>query len=519
MIFLDKQHDPKGNRELIARFTGSIDMVEAVRETDDLFESRKSGSEPFHYKIGGFKGLLKRFLLIKKAELLDARRGDTIVDKEGNPWPFWKGKLDGAMDSLHSQVSREASVKDYGAFGDGVTDDTEAFRRAIGNGRARVKIPQGIYIVKGIKLPSWTILEGEGKGMTTLKLHENAPKSEWVITNKHHFTGNRCILVQNMSLDWNVERIPAGRKTAAGNNRSSCLTYANVKYGWVKNVEAINAGLHAFDVSSAVYTYLGDGTRARKGSSYIWLDGLNGYGFGDDGVTTHHSDNILISNSHMCDPSGRAHKRGFSNSNGFEVDDGSRNVWLVNNSSTRCFGGVEIKAHHNSAAASNVYITGHISIHDNRSYNFRHIGHHKLEDPKSLTAYNIRAACLVAIAPVRTSLYEDSKARGMVVSGYTNVTVNHFRLIGDPAYNYREEPVIAVQYRARNVTFKNIALEGFKTAGHYIKIFGGPQRADSVALMDVKLDTDEADAVYAGSDLEDIQIGNITKAGSGTSFG
>ncbi len=166
-------------------------------------------------------------------------------------------------------------------------------------------------------------------------------------------------------------------KTSTWGNHSSCLTFANVTYGWVKEVEAINPGLHCFDVSSTLYNYGGDGYRARGSSKYVWLDGLNGHGFGDDGITTHHSDYIFISNSHMCDPSGRAHQKGFSNSNGIEIDDGSRNVLLAGNSTARCFGGVEIKAHHNSSAASNVVIIGHISVNDNRSFNFRHIGHHK----------------------------------------------------------------------------------------------------------------------------------------------
>src|SRR3954469_4047401 len=114
----------------------------------------------------------------------------------------------------------------------------------------------------------------------------------------------------------------------------------------------------------------------------------------------------LPSDSHMCDPSGRSHKKGFSNSNGIEVDDGSRNVLLVHNSSARCFGGVEIKAHQNSSAASNIQIVGHVSVNDNRSFNFRHIGHHKSTDAESQTAYNIMALNLVAIAPVYTELYK-----------------------------------------------------------------------------------------------------------------
>jgi len=257
---------------------------------------------------------------------------------------------------------------------------------------------------------------GAGKGKTTIKLHDIAPKGARLITNANHWKGNHHLIVQGMTLDWNVERLGDVKKTSTWGNHSSCLTYANVTYCWVKDVEGVNPGLHCFDISSTQYNYAGDGFRARGGSSYIWLDGLTGYGFGDDGITTHHSDYIFISNSHMCDPSGRAHQAGFSNSNGFEVDDGSRNVLLVNNSSARCFGGVELKAHQNSSAASNIQILGHISVNDNRSYNFRHIGHHKSTDTESKSAYNIMAVNLAAIKPIFTDLYKYSTPRGLVVS-------------------------------------------------------------------------------------------------------
>jgi hypothetical protein len=258
-------------------------------------------------------------------------------------------------------------------------------------------------------------LVGAGKGITTLKLHGEAAKGTRLVTNANHWKGNHHLFVQGMSLNWNIERLGDAPKTSTQGNHSSCLTFTNVTYAWVKDVEGINPGLHCFDISSTLYNYAGDSYRARGGSRYVWLDNLNGYGFGDDGITTHQSDYIYIGYSHMCDPSGRAHQEGFSNSNGFEIDDGSRNVVLFNNSSTRCFGGVEIKAHQNSSAAANVQIVGHISLHDNRSYNFRHIGHHKSTDAESKTAYNIKATNIAAISPIFSDLYKDSTPRGLVV--------------------------------------------------------------------------------------------------------
>src|SRR5690606_7657457 len=141
-------------------------------------------------------------------------------------------------------------------------------------------------------------------------------KRQRLLANRNFIRGNSHISVERLGLDWNVERLGNVSNTSAGNNFSSCLTYAHVTYGWVKEVAAVNPGLHCFDISSTVYNYGGDGRRARGGSRYVWLDRVNGWGFGDDGITTHPSDYIFISNSHLCDPSGRSHKKGFSNSNG-----------------------------------------------------------------------------------------------------------------------------------------------------------------------------------------------------------
>ncbi|PLT30537.1 pectate lyase [Peribacillus deserti] len=507
MIYLSKTHDPGKNKDLIKDYTGIDNIQQAIEETNQLFNQYKKEAPAIIPPFRGLQKLMGLFL-IKSAGIQDREWSHTPAVSEGTVYPEWKLLLDQEYQKLQNMIKREVDVTEFGAKGDGMTDCTEAFRKALGSGHVKVIVPEGIFVTRGIKLPSWSIITGKGKGKSVIKLHPQSSRSAWVITNKSHFKGNRNIAVEHLSLDWNVERLPQAIRTSAGNNRSSCLLFANVTYGWVKHTEGINPGLHCFDVSSTVYTYFGDGTRARGGSRYIWLDHLNGYGFGDDGITTHHSDDILISNSHMCDPSGRAHKKGSSNSNGIEVDDGSRNVWLLNNSTARCFGGVEIKAHHNASAAANVHIIGHLSINDNRSYNFRHIGHHKAGDPESLTAYNIKATNLVSIAPRYTDLYSESKPRGMVISGYRNVVVNGFTLIGDPEYDYHGEPVISVQYRARNIVLNSIEMSAFKTAGKYIKVFGGKQRADSVYIKNIKTDIGET-PILAGKEIEDITIKNV----------
>ncbi|MFL6556800.1 MAG: glycosyl hydrolase family 28-related protein, partial [Bacillus sp. (in: firmicutes)] len=325
MFYLEKNHDPRKNSAILAQFTNQLDLSKAIQETEQLF-NRLRGNEvsPRQKEIRHLTGSISQKMSTTLFRLLSttANSVDQVyikVDSEGNVIPDWKGLLDAEYSNLHSNLLREVNVVDFGAIGDGKTDNTLAFKKAIGNGRVKVVVPPGVFITKGIRLPSYTMLVGAGKGVTTIKLHDSVEKGTRLITNENHWKGNHHLFVGSLSLDWNVERLGDVAKTSTWGNHSSCLTYANVVYGWVKDVEGINPGLHCFDISSTLYNYAGDGYRARGGSKYVWLDNLNGFGFGDDGITTHHSDYIFISRCHMCDPSGRAHKKGFSNSNGIEV--------------------------------------------------------------------------------------------------------------------------------------------------------------------------------------------------------
>src|SRR4051794_26748077 len=513
MLHLDRTHDPRKNAELLAQITQNrLPIKKKILKTEQLFKQTcqksipvvptKLSKQPRSFSEKMMEGLFR--LLSKPSTLLNPSK--IMVDEKEDVFPDWKEKLDREFDQLLNHITREVNVMDFGAIGDGKTDCTAAFQKAMGNGRVKVIVPEGVFITKGIRLPSWTYLKGAGKGVTTLKLHHQAPKDTRLVTNANHWKGNHHLFVEALSLDWHIERLGNTTKTSTGGNHSSCLTYANVTYGWVKDVEGINPGLHCFDISSCLYNYAGDGYRARGGSKYVWLDQLNGYGFGDDGITTHHSDYIFISDSHMCDPSGRSHKKGFSNSNGIEVDDGSRNVLLVHNSTARCFGGVEIKAHQNSSAASNVQIVGHISVNDNRSYNFRHIGHHKGSDARSKTAFNILACDLVSIEPIFSDLYKESTPRSLVVSGYQNVVIHHFWSIGDPDYDYKNNPVVAIQYRARNIVLNQLSFKNFNKAGAAIKIFGGENRADIIKIQNVTTDDSFSKVFAIGSDITEIKI-------------
>lgn len=511
MLKWDNNHQPINNGRLIDELLGTHGKLKKItEETQQLYDNIRKPVElapskrkkPIHERL--WSPISAEFVVEDDTDI-------GFVEEGAELSPYWKKELDREYARLLAVAATAVSVTDFGAIPDGRTDATAAFKRAFGSGGKTVFVPEGKYIVKGLKVPSWTRLVGAGKDKTVLRLHDGAPRRRTLLSNRNPIAGNRNISVEGLTLDWNLERLKPDQKSAAGNNFSSCLTFAKVQYGWAKDVDAINPGLHCFDISSSFYSYAGDGTRAKGASRYIWLDRVTGSGFGDDGVTTHHSDYIFISNSHFCDPSGRSHKQGYSNSNGFEIDDGSRNVWLVNNSSTRCFGGVEIKAHETSSAATGVHISGHLSVNDNRAFNFRHIGHHHHEDEESLSAFAITAQKLVAIHPVRTALYKNSSPRALVVSGYRNVTVNQFLLAGDPEYDYRNQPAASVQFRACNVALANGRMQGFASAASDISVAAGRHNVRNVMLKNIVSQKSSACVVDCGQEESAVTLENIVK--------
>lgn len=409
-------------------------------------------------------------------EVVDAR-----VDTDGNIAPLLKERLDREYLKLLQKIKRTVNVDDYGADPTGTNDSTEAFKKAIGNGKVRLNLSAGTYIVKGVKLPSWTYMVGQGIGVTTLKLHEDTPASEWVVTNADHASGNRNITVEGMTLDWNPDR--QGGVGATGGLHSSCLTFAQVKFGIAREVEGINPGLHSFDASAPTYDiHATDYTQ--QGCRYIWFDRCVGSGYGDDGITTHYSEYIFISNCVMTNPSGKAHATGKSNSNGIEIDDGTKHVWILDCYTEGNVRGVEVKAHGEWPAAQDVHIRGHQSFRDVRAYDLRHIGHHLASEPWSETARDVTLVDCTAREPIYNDLYAGLEPKALVISAYQRVMVSNFRAIGDPTYDYKGTDIIAFQYKSRKIHVDGLQMYGFATAGSDIRIYGGDQRTDDVYISD-----------------------------------
>jgi hypothetical protein len=70
--------------------------------------------------------------------------------------------------TVQTKLREWVSVKDFGAVGDGVTDDTAAIQDAFDSGAKKVIIPVGDYIFTNITIPANLTIEGEGPAVTFL---------------------------------------------------------------------------------------------------------------------------------------------------------------------------------------------------------------------------------------------------------------------------------------------------------------------------------------------------------------
>ena len=423
---------------------------------------------------------------------------------------------------LNDKIERVVNVNDYGADPTGEKDSTEAFKQAFGNGGHHVHMTEGTYIVSGLKLPSNTILSGEGKKQTLIKLNENAPHDVTVIGNKDLDGTAHDIQLRDFKVDGNKFRQDGAiSEKNGGGSRSSNIRFAGVTNGYIDNVESVDAILHSFDITYASEEYFnkGDGVRVNEEleSKYVRINNCEAWGYGDDGITTHHSRYLVVSNNYCHHP-----KPLHGNCNGIEIDDGTRFSMVYGNITEQNYQGVEVKAHGKTSAPDGILVDNHLSIEENRSYQIRHLEHHrpKENDPISKTAHGVILSNLIALYPYQNGVNKGNvTSKALVINAYDNVIVSNFTAIGDGRFT-PGTPAIAVQFSARNVKLDNINISGFKNASSDIKIYGRNNSKDHISLSNINIaDSSINYGIVGGGGLHQTSIHNINLQGSGKGIG
>lgn len=538
----------------ISQLEDNFENIELwVNKADDSLQSHKSSDKDAHnstqisYTIqNGEKTTVSDFI-----NYLDAKTTNLVLGHNGNGVTEVKASRTGVDGKNYNDLStrlyndftkqhndmermrwdlldkiyRNVNVDDFGGDPTGQKDSTKAFQIALRE-HTTVNMSAGTYLVTGIKMPNNSRLVGQGKGVTTIKLMDSTPAQNCGITNLKMSGMAENISLENFTFNGNKFRQNKSLKPSGG-SRSSNIRFAGVKRGYIYNIESHDALLHCIDVTYASddYYYQGDGNRVPRAleSEYIHIDNCEAYAHGDDGITTHHSRHLLITNCYSHHPTITG-----GNNNGIEIDDGSQYVFLANNKTQRNFGGLEIKAHAPTSAARCVFVNNHESVEDIRSYNIRHIGHHRRKtDAPSNTADNVVLNNCLALYPKYNGVYPGTTPRALVVSAFQNVSINNFTAVGDSEFGLLDngkvdtnQPVIAIQFMSGNVILNNINVMNFKNAGVDVKVFGGDNKGYRQILNNINIyNSSRKIGIASGKGVYELKITNANLKGNGTGNG
>jgi hypothetical protein len=351
--------------------------------------------------------------------------------------------------SLQDKLSEVISVRDFGAKGDGVTNDTAALQLAfnVAASSAKVYIPRGTYMIRQeLKIPSNSYIYGAGIGTSVIKLSAGVSANQCVMTNSQNTRnintnqGNVNIIIKDLELDGNVQRFP-GSYSVNEPTDGTGLCFAFVQDALVESVSVHDCCNHCFDISAPTTTLNSNPLEYTPNpSSNIHLKDIIAYGAGDDNITTHFSRNIIIENAYVPYTGGTLVG---TNSNGIEIDDGSYDVTIIGGYIKNCRRGLEIKGHSYAPAAKRIRVYGLTVEGCVRNFGIRHLG---FDFTDSQTAYDIALYECTSIAPL-SSVFTTDGPRSLQISNYDGVYVKDFKVVGE----HNTSRAVTIQERARNV--------------------------------------------------------------------
>jgi hypothetical protein len=355
--------------------------------------------------------------------------------------------------TVENKLRQIINVKDFGAVGDGITDDANAINSALtyvsSLGGGVVIAPKGIYMLStSVRVPSYVTLEGDGIDVTIFKLMDDAISTQNCVTNLSNTgtgnfssqidnTGNEYIVLRDFTADGNGRRPVSG---ASGN----AIQLANVKHSRLERVKGVNGRLHCIDVSSSHYQSNSDFDYYIGASFDVVIDNCVAVDpVNDDGITTHFSNNIIINNP-QCSMSGLYVPS--STTQGLEIDDGTFDVKIFGGYIKGFTKGFQIKGHQTAVPAYEVRVYG-LTV-DGCEYNYD-IQRGGVSDPLARDVFLY--GCTSIQPKVIGGFYQPVH---MDLQDYENVVVQEFNMIGDGTTVTRRG--IEIKNNLNNSIFRNI---------------------------------------------------------------
>lgn len=127
----------------------------------------------------------------------------------------------------------ECNVKQFGAKGDGIADDTAALQRALDGGRRIVVIPAGTYLIRAaLQLDSETTVRADPNAVIRLADHAGNAVDVFLLKNRDETGGNHDIVVEGGIWDGNNEHNPRGQP-----EEMPCYTGVGMNFNHVRRLQ------------------------------------------------------------------------------------------------------------------------------------------------------------------------------------------------------------------------------------------------------------------------------------------
>ena len=157
---------------------------------------------------------------------------------------------------IEASAQNVVNVKDYGATGDGVTDDTAAIAAAIAdlNAGDTLYFPEGVYRVSNIDLKSDMTVRGEG-WCSVIKLLDNTSGTHNNCLNMVGSRSNpiRNIIIRDIKLDGNRMTDGEYKQMSTGDSADQRLNGMHIRFA--SDIYAENVWMHNNGYHGCIMTY------------------------------------------------------------------------------------------------------------------------------------------------------------------------------------------------------------------------------------------------------------------------
>ena len=173
---------------------------------------------------------------------------------------------------VQTKLRETVSVKDFGAVGDGVTDDTAAIQAAIDSGAGAVSIPAGTYLIgSAISLTRPVKLVGDGQSATNLHRNYSPVADTDGIFNIRD--GGSLVAMRDMTL-----------RSLSGQTGGCLLSIVNTNAQAIGQMSFVNMGFTTTGTDTHKYTIYMDGTA--RTTAPIGIRGVDFFGCSVFGAQT-----------------------------------------------------------------------------------------------------------------------------------------------------------------------------------------------------------------------------------------